>query len=350
MRLKNNYNKLVLLAILVLTVSCVSVSTLDIQVLEPASDPVEPAIRDIVVLNRSVIKDPLPPLETEIVDTTLPESYLTGLINKTTTEAVFSLADILNESPSFNYIDQTRLLEITTDDPANIPEPLDQLFVAGLCDSLEAQALISLEFINIVYTDSLVTETHTEYGRSMRYIRGVIDLRLDVKWRIYEGFGGVLSDEYLFVDTMRWEVADWNIDDVLYRMPEIEEVFLESAYFAALTYARRIAPYWLTHERNVFFRGTRGLRRAYRHLINDEIDNAEEIYFEELNRWNNNIVGAAMHNLALINELKGDARRALVWARRSYQVAQKSLTAAYIDILEERVRISEELDRQLGVN
>ncbi len=344
------FKRLLLFVALVFIVSCISVSNIEIQVLEPAEAPVDPEARDIIVLNRTILEKPVSPLETTIPDTVLQPVFLTDLLNLTSTEAVFSFADILNESPGFNYIGASRIIETIRTDPEKVPEPLDRHHVTVLCDSLDADILTSLEVFVVEYRDSLIPEIYTEFGRNIQYTRGVIDIKITALWLTYDGEGGGLADEYVLRDSLRWEVADWDVDDVVAQMPDVEEVFLEAGYFAALTYARRIAPYWLTGERVVFMRGNRGMRKAYRHLRNFETDVAEAIYLDQLERWNNNLVAAAMHNLALVNELNGNFRQALVWARRSYQLSQNKLTAEYIDTLEERVRKSEVLDRQLGIN
>ncbi len=344
------FKRLLLFIAPVFIVSCISVSNFEIQVLEPAEVELNPEVRDLLILNRTILEVPVRPIESTIPDTVLQPDFITDLLNSATTETVFSFADILNESPGFNYIDASRIIETTRTEPGKVPEPLDRLYVTALCDSLDADALTSLEYFVIEYRDSLIPEIYNELGRNTQYMRGVIDLKITAIWLIYEGEGGRPVDEYVLSDSLRWELADWDVDDVLVQMPDIEEVFLEAAYFTALTYARRISPYWLTSERVLFMRGNRGMRRAYRHFRNYETDIAEAIYLDQLERWNKNIVAAAMHNLALVNELNGNTRQALVWARRSYQYSQNSLTAEYIETLEERVRKSEELDRQFGNN
>ncbi|TVR68525.1 MAG: tetratricopeptide repeat protein [Marinilabiliales bacterium] len=329
--------------------SCVSVSKIEIQVLEPASDPLPPEINRVLLLNRTIADTVLPPLQTVRPEPVISDQFLSDLLNQTTTELIFALADILNESPGTEYMDSTMILETGMSERYQIPLPLDPLFVSELCGPLAADALISLEYLRVVYSDSISEERWNSMGGWNRYYWALIDVDITAGWRIYEGGGGGVIDEYVFTDTLVLDFTDWDINEVLYKMPDIAEVFMETAYLTALDFARRISPHWMTGDRMVYFRGNRNMRKAYRHFISNELEIAEAIYLEQLDRMNRNLVAAAMHNLALVNEMRGDSRQALVWARRSYQVARKQLTAEYVVILEERAEIAEQLDRQLGV-
>ncbi len=341
--------RLVILLAAVSVFSCVSVSKIEIHVLEPASDPLPPEINRVILLNRTIADTVLPPVQTVRPEPVISDKFRTDLLNKTTTELMFALAGILNESPGMDYIDSTMILEMVRPERDHLPLPLDPLFVNELCDTLAADALISLEYLRVVYSDSIREERWNSMGGWDRYYWALINVDITSGWRIYEGTGGRLIYEYANIDTLILDITDWDINQLLYKMPHIDEVFMETAYLTALDFARRISPHWMSGDRIIYFRGNRNMRKAYRHFISNELDIAEAIYLEQLDRLNRNMVAAAMHNLALVNEMRGDSRQALVWARRSYQVVRKHLTSEYVEILEERAEIAEQLDRQLGV-
>ena len=337
----------VFVAFFILFSSCYSVSTINIQVLEPAEEPVTPEYSNFIILNRTISAENRMTFEED----TLISNRLRELTNKTTTEIIFALAGILNESPGTDFIDTTRLLEINREHPDMIPEPLDYDFVMYLCDSLDANAVISLELANIKINDTVAIVGAG--GRNFvadRYYTLDINVNIAVLWRIYENSEGRMAEEHHWFDTLRWQYSSYDREELHYYSPSLEVILMETAYFAAIEYARRISPYWLAQERQFFAGGNRNLRLASNFMKNNQYDHAESIYLGLLDSRNRNIIAAAAYNLAYIYEMRGDYRQALVWVRRSNQYRRHPLTSEYIQILEERVEKAFELDRQLGIN
>ncbi len=321
-------------------------STLKMQVLEPASYPLTPTLERAVLLNRIILDYEK---NHEIPDTIFPGYDTAETFNLATTEILFSLSDILNESPGIDYLDESKLLEIKTDDISFMPDLLEPDLVMFICDSLKADGVISLESY-YVESVGLITEKQGVNGVSLQnYFKGDTRLKIYALWRTYRKDDGGLVDEYLLRDTLKWSHAAYTISEVRNNLPSIDEILFEGAYFTALTYARRIAPYWLEDYRYYYSRGNYNLRVASDFIVNHELDSAEIIYKDLLTGRNNIIVAAACFNLALIYELRGNFRQALVWARKSYQIKGNRVTLDYIAILEERHLKSMELDKQLGL-
>ncbi len=329
---------LLFLASLLLT-SCVSVATIDIHVLEPAPDPVTPAISSVVLINRTIVDETA---ETESGDTIMPDN-LKEIFNQVTTEIIFSLAAILNESPGIEHIDEYMLLEIPTLDPDISPELLEPDFVVHICDSFSADGIISLESVYFQHSDTI----RPAGSRTERYYLGEVIVDVTAMWRIYEKYEGRPADENIWQDTLLWQEASYYPTGIPDYLPSAKEALMEAAYYTALSQARRIAPYWTIAERYYFARGSRNLRKASYLLKNDQFENAEKIYNDLLERRNKNIVAAAYHNLAFIDEMRGAYINALKLARIAYQKRRHPVTAGYIDILKERLDKAGELDRQL---
>jgi hypothetical protein len=325
-----------------LFVSCVAVSTFDIQVLEPATDPLTPDISNVVLLNRTIIDEPA---DNGVTDT-VPSFPSVEFYNKTTTEVIFALADILNESPGIGFIDDSRILETTSED--TIPAFLEPDYVRLICDSLGADAVLSLEVLDFEYSDTLRVISERMGAVITRYYLGEKSINISALWRVYEHNAGRPAHEHAWLDTLLWQHASYYIREIYAFLPSMDEALLEAGYFTAISYARRISPYWILQERTYFARGNRDLRMASNLMVTGRQGEAEEIYEGLLERRNKNIVAAAAYNLALVNELEGDYRQALNWARRSYQVRRHPVMADYIKILEERLETSGVLDRQLG--
>ncbi len=325
-------------------ISCVSVSTLDIQVLEPASDPVTPDITSVVLLNRAVIDEKYANHSLDSVYS----NHNNELYNQSTTEIIFSLAQILNESPGIDFLSDDRLLEIPGADPSLIPDLLDPSFVIFLCDSMNANAIITLEGYDIIYSDTLNIVSRRNGAIADSYYLGEVNANITSVWRIYEQYNGGIVDEHVWLDTLVWQFASYSMNEIPDYLPSLEEVLLEAAYYTALTYARRISPYWINQERYYFARGNRNLRLASNLLNVNRLDDAEIVYKSLLDSRNKNIVASSKFNLSLIYEMRGDYRQALNMARRSFQIRRHPVSVIYLEILEDRLEKSTELDRQLG--
>ncbi len=311
-----------------------------IQVLEPASDPLTPFADDLVLLNSMVVTEKLPG-ENEKRDDSLEIEFF----NLASREAIVSLAGILNESPGFNYLAGSRILEI----PFGVEEGtiLDRELVISLCDSLGADVLVSLDHFISDYDHSVNVRHGTYETGWSNYYEGRLDLHISAIWRAYEGETGAPVDEYVLNDTMQWVGAAFTRRELDAYLPRNEEALMEAAYFVAINYARRIAPYWMEDERSYFSRGHRRIRLASEYIENHDLDEAATIYGRLTSHRNSNIVAAALHNLALVYEMKGEYLNALKLARESFSTRMHPVTDDYLDILEERLEKADKLDRQL---
>jgi tetratricopeptide (TPR) repeat protein len=335
--------KLGFLFISLLFTSCVSVSVLNVQVLEPASNPSTVRIDDALILNRAIFES-----AGVNVDTLDFESETKELYNQTTTEIVFALADILNESPSISFIDTSRILEIPLRQVSARPKPLEPGYIRFLCDSLNTNAVFSFDLFYITIPEAVMVTSVPDGTYQGYYYEGEIDVYISALWRVYEMPEGNLTEEINWFDTLTWSHASYSTEEISANMPTPDKMFFESAYFTALSFARKISPYWVTVPRKYFFRGNRILRNAAYDLIDGQFDEARLKYESLLEKQNQNIVAAALYNISLIYEIEGDYRLAHNWARRSYQNRQHPVTSEYIDILERRLEKADELDRQVG--
>jgi hypothetical protein len=330
-----------------ITVSCVSVSTLEIHVLEPADEPLTPEVYRTVLVSRINETEnsgrPLPDAGPDTRARHAPAVRLAAM------ETLYSLAHILNESPGIDYFDSNAVkVELKGAGGNRIPEPIDPESIIDLCREEDADAVISLEFLLVEFHDTILNKPGVKETQWFGYYLGKRSVYFNVFWRAYWGGDGYPVDEFTLNDTLTWEHASFNRETPGNFLPSPDEALMEVSYLAALDYARRIAPYWVEEERSYFSRGNLRIRRASGNIIDNRLDLAEGILLKLLDRRNTHIVAAAWHNLALINELRGDYREALVMARKAYQNRMHPMMADYIETLEERLEKSHELDRQLG--
>jgi tetratricopeptide (TPR) repeat protein len=228
------------------------------------------------------------------------------------------------------------------------PDPLDPGYVKVLCDSLNTNAVISFEVLYITIPEAIEVTSVADGTYMGYYYEGTVDVYISALWRVYEMPEGNFTEEINWFDTLTWNHAAYSTEEISMNMPTQDEIFFESAYYTALSFARKISPYWVTVPRKYFFRGNRILRKAAFDMVFGEFDEARLKYESLLEYQNQNIVAAALYNLSLIHELQGDYRLAHNWARRSYQKRQHPVTREYIEILEKRLEKTDELDRQFG--
>jgi hypothetical protein len=265
-----------------------------------------------------------------------------------TLEILQSLYFILNESPGMDFLESDPvMLELKDHSRKEAPEPIHPDTIVYLCRNRDAFGILSLESFRMQYQDTITLQHGTRETSWYDHYYGEVDVIITAMWRAYAA-DGYPVDEFNFTDTLSWNYAAYTRQLLVHYLPSPGEAFLEAAYVTALNYARTIAPYWMAEERSYFSRGNIHMRRASGHIRNNELDQAETILLRLLSSRNTNIIAAAYMNLALVYELKGNYREALVAARNSYQYRVHPLFSDYIEILEERLEKSYELDRQMG--
>jgi tetratricopeptide (TPR) repeat protein len=332
-------NKLLLLFQSLLIGSCVSISTMDIQVLEPAARPLTPYLGSAAIVGR---------IHSATIENDSQKEWVESMEMEVTREILQSLFFILNESPGMEFLETDPvMLELAYPSRKEAPEPIDPDTIIYLCSNSDVFGVLSLEFFRMQYQDTIILRRGDRETSWYDYYYGEVDVIITAMWRAYAA-DGYPVDEFNFTDTLSWNYAALTRQLLVHYLPSPGEAFLEAAYVTALAYARSIAPYWMEEERIYFSRGNRHMRRASGHIRNNELDQAETILLRLLDSRNTNTVAAAYMNLALVYELTGNYREALVAARNSYQYRIHPLFSEYIQILEERLEKSHELDRQMG--
>ncbi len=326
-------------AVVLATSSCITTYYTDVQVLEPAEIAVPQNIAELMLLNRNIY---LPADTLEENSAASEQEKMLELLNIASTESIFSLADILNETPRFEFIDTTKILETFYTDSLQEPDPLNPGFIYQLVDSLEADALISLEYIS--FNDSTRT-----ISRGGRYEVTLYQM-MEVLWRIYDGYNAEIIDEHRFVDTLRWGSNSANLGRARNAIPSREEAWMESAYFASLKYGRRIAPHWVIDERMFYSsqfipRLRSGAGMIDRHRWED----AAEMLIPLTDHWYKPLAAAASFNMAFISEMRGSYSLAIDWLRKALELRDSRGMRMYLEILEERESKKERIDRQIPV-
>ena len=313
--------------------SCLTVNRIDIEMLEPGEVSIPAGLEELVLLNRNIY------LPDSIAQNNSEKEKL-ELLNIASTEGIFSLADILNESPRFGFVDTTMILETVHADSLHKRPPLEPGFVYHLVDSLEADAVVSFEYFNL--EDSTRTR-----ARSGRY-EVVKTLYIEALWRFYEGDGAGIINEHTFEDTLRWGSSSSNRRAAREALPSREEAWKEAAYFSNLNYARRIAPHWELAER-VYYSSmvSTKISEAAMHIEQHEWEKAAELLMPLTDYWYNPVAAAAAFNMAFISEMKGNFEVGIKWLEKSMELHDRPGKEEYMELLEERKKERKKIDEQI---
>ena len=346
--------KLKLLIILcgqfLLMVSCVSLTTINLDVLRPAAISIDPEILSVAIVDKSLpyrgenVHTVIIPKETVTLDTIwidnfsqiVAESMAETLKNKMFFDTVFYHNDYEeNYRVDRGFIPDHELLEIIED----------------ICYIYDVQAVIFLESYKYKTKLSLMDLGHTYYGS--------LDASGSVFWKMYEQNGNQI-DMYLQSDSIFWDKAGNRYATILSELPDQSAAVETLAEYLGETYISRISPFWETVSRQYFSKGHHYFERANDlHRIGNW-DEAAKVWYYVYQSGNKLQKARAAFNIALSYEVRGDFDEAIAWGEISYKLFQnmgalrssgyeKIISYQYYYQLNERMLQKEKLYEQIGL-
>ena len=323
--------------ILLFMAGCKMTGTVQIEVIKPAKVTLPEPVKSLVIIN----------------------NYKAGNNNKTTDEIqnayetldtltsqfiIEQLSSYLNESPRLDTcLVQKRLFYRKAED---ILKPVNKNHVALICENYKTDALLSLEGFGI--TDSIerfsVMVENGYYSQS-----SYLALYIKSVWRFYTQ------------DTLNPNPERWFERDTIY----LSEVQTYKEFFNALItddgrqwlaqemsnkvsqkLSDKMVPFWQTEERVFFYSNNSMMKIAANYAYNDEWLKVAAIWqglVQDENKW---LSGAACHNMALACEVQGKLDLAKVWAAKTLQKYNNSITINYLRILDRRIKEEDVLNQQ----
>ena len=336
--------------LLVIISACRTTSYIHLEVLQPASFQSPAHIQSLAVINRSLITQP----DSIMVDSILQvEDSPEYLYNVTSTQAVKSIAGLLNEAPAKFWVSEDHVLEVPAIDTISVKRIFHPDELQTINHDLQVDGMISLDYISIddvVYpkSDLILME-----GVYQPYYFAVIERRITGLWRFYDMQNHGLLDNFLLKDTLLFPSPNsvWVVQNALSAMLSdtlfIQSTYEETGYQMGAGYARHIAPAFLPVSRTYFTGNSRRFKRAGRYLSENDFQKAEVIFRNYTRHENNKKAARAFHNLALIYEIRGDFIPAIQSVEKAKEFFNSSVIEEYYTILLERMEQKKIIDRQL---
>ncbi len=327
--------------------SCSSLSTIPIEVMQPADYSVPPEIISVLVVDNSYpsISD-----SANRVDLLGKKSVIdTVYVNDFGLRAAESMAYSLDERVFF---DSVFVHPVSFNRPKNgFPQPdLSLETIDSLLHIYNANAIISLE--DFRYNSLIKVEEYPENY----YV--TLDATGTIFWKLYDADGYIL-DTYLQRDSIFWD----NIVPKSYNspivIPELRDALETLADFMGRNYTNRVAPSWKSEQRFFFMSGHYLFSRATDLAKVNNWGEAAKVWYYVYENGNLKQKAMAAFNLALSFEMRGDFSEAVAWAEISHNQFEalsswrasssiKKTSLLYYLRLKERLDEKNKLHEQLG--
>ncbi len=347
---KSKHNSLffatVIILLTVILESCRTTS-IPLDILVPAEINLPPHIKKLVIANRSL------PADNKKVMNIL-EGLVTGesiLADRYGGEnCIQGLGDKLNEGPRFQAF-VMKNSELRGTGTKEFAPPLDWYSVEQICRHYQADALVLLEtFDTDIFLDKKQKITKKEKD-SVIYeeITYIVDLSLTVNcgWRIYDPKNHLIVDQNVFSDTKRWRAEGPTEEEAMKKLPPKRQAINEAGYFAGQRFAVRISPSWMHVSRAVYTGKYEEFKRAKRYILNNDWDEAIDIWKRQLKNPDPKAAGWACFNLGIASEVKGQLNNALEWMKKAYYDYHIKKANAYIKIYKQRIEDQKRLEVQM---
>ena len=341
---------LIFIVSITFAVSSCKTKSLSVRVLKPADIYVPGKIKTLAVVNRSL---PAKGDGSRVVN--ILEGLVTGegiFVDRNASErCVSGLADGLVNSPRFSVTVPTGL-DIRGTGTAQFPEPLKWSEVEQICNDYSAEGLILLETFdsNISRNFGTRQKTRKEDGKDINYTEHIasVDVSINAGWRIYFPSERKIVDQNVFVDRKGWDGTGLTKIEAGRKLPKPERAVEDAGYFAGTQYAHRISPMWIWVSRKYYVKGNDDFKDARYKVQSKKWEDAALIWKRYVNDPDTKIAGYACYNMALASEVMGEFDIALDWAQKAYSDYYLKSAREYINILENRIREAEALNRQMN--
>jgi hypothetical protein len=317
--------------------SCRSTNLVYISVQQPAPVTMPPNIKEVGIVNRSIVNDKHKALD--IVDKVLSMEG-DSLDTQASQAGVTGLADELIKNNRFTSVTAFNSIDLRTNVPGQFQSPLPWDVVEKICREKHVDALFSLELFD---TDSKIS--YAAVPISMKTPLGNIpgiehhaDMLTSVKtgWRIYDPAQRLILDEYPIRKDMTFSGKGINpvaaAGAIINRKDAIKDVSRKTGQ----DYAYRIVPYWVRVTRDYYIKGTDNFSMATRKARTGNWEGAAELWKKETSSTSSKIAGRACYNMAIICEINGQLDLAIEWAQKAYENYNNRLALRYVNILKNR--------------
>ena len=317
--------------------SCSSTNLVYISVQQPAPVTISPDIKNVGIVNRSIVTE-----KNKVLDMVDKVITMEGdsLDIQASQASMIGLADELIKNNRFSNVTAFNSIDLRSTVPGQFQAPLSWDIVEKICREKHIDALFSLELFD---TDSKVSYAAVPIAMKtpLGNIPGIehhASMLTTVKtgWRIYDPAGKLILDEYPISKDITLSGKGINpvtaAGAILNRKDAVKDVSRK----AGQDYALRLIPYWIRVNRDYYVKGTDNFSIAKRKAQTGNWDGAAELWKKETTSSSSKIAGRACYNMSIICEINGQLDQAIEWAQKAYEDHNNKLALRYINILKNR--------------
>lgn len=305
--------------------SCISYRYIDLQVLNPGSVKLPSNITLHITDPQKIDSDHL----LSFRDTTLNKLYYYKLLIHTfdsTLKARFI------ESPMF----ENSQIVIQTED-AFQKEMVNKTF-------MEKKRHI---FMSISKMDVIEKRIEVSYDDWNYWYMASYSITYKFKIELQNTGNEHYYDTSLFTDTLTWTSNSYNKELLGRDLPTRTEAICEVGSMAAERYAKKVAPFWNTEERMLYYSGNKYMRKGYNQYLANDLEGAIQSWKHLYEVGTPQLASIAAHNIGLMYEMLDDFENSELWLNNSLKLRNHYQTVDYLYRVQERNTGRKKLDEQM---
>ena len=309
----------------------------EFEVLEPATVSFPDQVSQLLILNRAPLsfsvfseenRDGMDKKQLLILDTLISNSINRGLL------------EVLRQSPIERFHVPIWLTERRGDTVSMEDMVLTKREVAALCDNMDGDAVISLEFYSMdldsnydYYTDAPgVVQNHYYQVSNI------------VQWFIYLPGSPRPFDKYSMADTLFFS----NVIDGQYMQTQTTlDMIRESFYKSGMKYGRYLVPVWTQASRSLYKGKSDSLRRASKLTDQGEWEQALSIWENLAVSEDSTLASKALNNMAIYYELEDNLDTAILLVNQALEFDSLEIVRSYREELDTRIENRKEVIDQI---
>ncbi len=320
--MKNRYFIRFLLLIFTGTLlsSCSSMRYTTLDVLRPAKVTFPPQVKNVLIVNNSVIQPSDFGHKTEMLN-----EKARNVNVSTDSLAIFALASLTEELRNREFFTDVILKEKSRNKSTDffLVKELTQDSVKAITKRYNADVVISLNRIKV--TDR-ITEYYIEDER--KYL-AELNAVYETQWSIHLPDDNKYSVA-TFRDTVFWESESYQRKKAIEGLPNRVDALIDGALYAGQSTAKKLIPNWEKADRYFFLTSNRYMKQAMDSVYVKNWQSAMESWQKITQKAYSNLLKAkASYNAAIAAEILGDIDKAIDLTSRALDYFEKSLTTDY---------------------
>ncbi|MEX0291652.1 MAG: DUF6340 family protein [Flavobacteriaceae bacterium] len=334
---------------LILITACSTTHQLSINTIAPAEVDLARNIKRIGIINSSI-----PSERAEYKDRLgqILASEDKELAKQGTDAAINGLFEELANDQRFEEILLLEDVPEVMKGISPVPDANSWNTIETLCQMHDVDAIFSLAYYD---TDTKISLKNTKM-QERDLVRDYVEVKaheitletlIENGWRIYDPQNKEIIDEFTFNDQVTASAKGISPMRALRAVTDRKDSILQKSMNTGSAYGSRLQPSKQVIVREYYISGTDRLVEADKLAQNEDYDAAKLLWEQDVEHVNAKIRARACHNLAVINEYKGDLENAVDWASKSNDHAKSKITKKYIEALQHRIAQKEVLAQQL---